>query len=167
MIYPSNAFLYFSTYSIDVAQGQTMTARKAYSDMRRTVDCSLSEESKRQRCRHEHIGAFGQRTGESDLVFLQGILPEINGDVMSDHSIEKQVGATLDRLELMLSNRGISLADIMKIEIQVTDIDAVAAIDAVYESRFDDVEFPPRTVVGFNALPGGAAVQLDVIAAEE
>ena len=163
----SNAFLYFSIYSIDVAQGQTTTTGKAYSDMETTVDTSLSQESKRQRDQHEHIGAFGQQTGESDLIFLQGILPEINGDVMSDRSTEEQIGATLDRLELMLSNRGVSLADIMKLEIQVTDIDTAETIDAIYKSRFDDVAFPPRTVVGVSALPGNAAVQLDVIAAEE
>lgn len=160
-------FLYLRIYSNDVAQGQTTTSRKVYSDMETTVDTSLSKESKRQREQHKHISAFGQRAGESDLIFLQGILPEINGDVMNDRSTEEQVGATLDRLELMLSNRGVSLADIMKIEIQVTEIGAAETVDAVYKSRFDDVAFPPRTVVGVDALPGGAIVQLDVIAVEE
>ena len=132
-----------------------------------TVDDSLSEESKRQRDGTDNIGAFGMRTGESDLVFFQGILPEINGDVKGSEPVDEQIRMCLDRLELMLENRGASLDDVMKVEVQLADADAAAVVDRGYESRFDAVEFPPRTVVGVCSLPGGADVQLDVIAAEE
>ncbi|WP_281195088.1 RidA family protein [Halorubrum sp. F4] len=130
------------------------------------IDESLSEESKRQRDGIENIGAFGMRTGESDLIFFQGILPEINGDVKGSEPIGEQIETCLDRLELMLENRNASLDDVMKVEIQLADAET-AAVDRAYESRFDDVAFPPRTVVGVCSLPGGADVQLDVIAAEE
>ncbi|MWV65388.1 RidA family protein [Halorubrum sp. JWXQ-INN 858] len=132
-----------------------------------SVDGSLSEESKRQREGINNVGGFGMRTGESDLVFFQGILPEINGDVKGSEPIDEQIRMCLDRLELMLENRNASLADVLKVEIQLADAGAGAAVDRAYESRFDDVAFPPRTVVGVCSLPGGAGVQLDVIAAEE
>lgn len=132
-----------------------------------SIDGSLSEESKRQRDSIDNVSAFGMRTGESDLVFFQGILPEINGKIKGSEPFDEQIGMCLDRLELMLENRNASLADVMKVEIQLTDTDAAAAIDRAYESRFDDVAFPPRSVVGVCSLPGGANVQLDVIAAEE
>lgn len=132
-----------------------------------TVDDSLSEESKRQRDGIDNVGAFGMRTGESDLVFFQGILPEINGDVKGSEPVDEQIRMCLDRLELMLENRGASLDDVMKVEVQLADADAARVVDRAYESRFDAVEFPPRTVVGVCSLPGGADVQLDVIAAEE
>ncbi|MFC6752348.1 RidA family protein [Halorubrum tibetense] len=132
-----------------------------------SINESLSEESKRQRDGPDAIGAFGTRTGESDLVFFQGILPEINGDVKGSEPIDKQIEMCLDRLELMLENRNTSLDSVMKVEIQLADTDRAGAVDRAYESRFDDVAFPPRTVVGVCSLPGGANVQLDVIAAEE
>lgn len=150
-----------------MAQSQTTAPDQENSEVNATVDTALSEESRRQRDQKRHSGAFTQRTGESDLIFLQGILPEEDGNVLSDRSIEEQIKAALDRLELLLSDRDVSLGEIMKLEIQVTDISVAETIDAVYESRFDDVAFPPRTVVGVSALPGGATVQLDVIAAEE
>ncbi|ELZ32880.1 RidA family protein [Halorubrum tebenquichense] len=128
---------------------------------------SLSEESKRQRDGIENIGAFGMRTGESDLIFFQGILPEINGEVKGLETTEEQIEMCLDRLELMLENRNASLDDVMKVEVQLADTDAASAVDPAYESRFDNVAFPPRTVVGVCSLPGGADVQLDVIAAKE
>lgn len=132
-----------------------------------SIDETLSEESKRQRDSTDNIGAFGMQTGESDLIFFQGILPEINGNVKGSEPTGKQIEMCLDRLELMLENRNASLDDVTKVEIQLADTDAAAAVDQAYESRFDAVKFPPRTVVGVCSLPGGADVQLDVIAANE
>lgn len=132
-----------------------------------TTDAALSEESRRQRDGIDNVGAFGMRTGDSDMIFFQGILPEINGDVQGSKPIDEQIEMCLDRLELMLENRNASLADVMKVEVQLADAGAAAAVDSAYESRFDDVAFPPRSVVGVCSLPGGADVQLDVIAAEE
>ncbi|WP_200531703.1 RidA family protein [Halorubrum sp. LN27] len=132
------------------------------------IDPDLSEESRIQREGTGNTGAFGKRTGSSDLRFFEGILPELDGEVLSNHSIEEQFSTALDNLESALAdNRNATFGDVMKLEIQLTDPSAAEAIDHVYESRFDDVELPPRTVVGVCSLPGGADVQLDVIAAEE
>ncbi|ELZ56842.1 MULTISPECIES: RidA family protein [Halorubrum] len=137
-------------------------------DTEMNVDLTLSEESRRQRGSTDDVGAFGKRTGSSDLRFFEGILPESDGDIISDRSIEEQFSTTLDNLESALADsRQATFGDVMKLEIQLTDPSAAEAIDRVYESRFDDVDLPPRTVVGVCSLPGGADVQLDVIAAEE
>ena len=150
-----------------MSQEMTGSGDRTNRENEMSVDKSLSEESRRQRDGIDNVGAFGMRTGESDLIFFQGILPEVNGEVRGSEPIGEQIGMCLDRLELMLENRSASLGDVMKVEIQLADADAAAAVDRAYESRFDDVAFPPRTVVGVCSLPGGADVQLDVIAAEE
>jgi 2-iminobutanoate/2-iminopropanoate deaminase len=150
--------------------GQQTTEVEPESEQRTEMDIdpTLSKESKRQREGTDNIGAFGKRTGSSDLRFFEGILPEIDGEILSEHSIEEQFSTALDNLEAVLAdNRNATFGDVMKLEIQLTDPSAAEAIDHVYESRFDDVELPPRTVVGVCSLPGGADVQLDVIAAEE
>jgi len=150
--------------------GQQTTEVEPESEQRveMDIDPTLSKESKRQREGTGNIGAFGKRTGSSDLRFFEGILPEIDGEILSDHSIEEQFSTALDNLEAALAdNRNATFGDVMKLEIQLTDPSATEAIDHVYDSRFDDVELPPRTVVGVCSLPGGADVQLDVIAAEE
>lgn len=126
----------------------------------------FSSKSKRQRERSGNGSAYGVRTGESDLLFLEGILPEESGVVLSDHSIDDQVSLSLDRLESVLSSRNLTLDDVMKIEVQLTDLDSRDVVDTVYQARFDE-PYPPRTTVGVCSLPGNAAVQLDVIAADE
>ncbi|ADJ14746.1 RidA family protein [Halalkalicoccus jeotgali] len=125
-----------------------------------------SNESRKQREGIGTTGAFGQRSGSSDLLFLEGVLPERDGNVLNTHSIDEQTVACLDRLEAMLDRRGATLENVMKVEVQLTDLDVREAVDEVYRARFDG-EFPPRTTVGVCSLPGGAGIQLDVVAAEE
>lgn len=126
----------------------------------------LSNESKRQREKPANTGAFGQRVGDSDLVFLEGILPEENGEVLNGVSIDKQALKCFDQLEATLDRRNATLEDILKVEVQLTDISECDAVDDVYQTQFDG-EYPPRTTVGVCSLPGGAGIQLDVIAADE
>ncbi|SDR15166.1 RidA family protein [Natronobacterium texcoconense] len=125
-----------------------------------------STASKRQRERSGNVGAFGTRTGSSDLVFLEGILPESDDGILSGRSIEEQTRVCLERLEGVLAARGLTLEDVMKVEIQLTDIDDREVVDDVYRDRFGGT-YPPRTTVGVCALPGDAGVQLDVTAADE
>lgn len=85
---------------------------------------------------------------------------------MNESSIDEQASKCFDQLEATLDRRNTTLEDILKVEIQLTDISERDAVDDVYETRFGE-EFPPRTTVGVCSLPGGAGIQLDVIAADE
>lgn len=125
-----------------------------------------TDESSRQREGSNHVGAFGKRTGKSDLVFFEGILPEEEGDVLNGLSTEEQAHRCFDRLETLLSERRVELADLLKVEVQVAAGTEIEAVDDVYQARFAE-PYPPRTTVGVCSLPGGADVQLDVIAAQE
>ncbi|WP_228434486.1 RidA family protein [Natrarchaeobaculum aegyptiacum] len=126
----------------------------------------LSSESRRQREGSSNVGAFGSRTGDSDLVFLEGILPESNGTMMSDRSIDEQTVHCFDRLEEILAARGLDRSSVVKVTVQVTDPVDLSAVNDVYRERFDGA-YPPRTTVGVSWLPGDAGVQFDVIAAAE
>ncbi|MDL5361474.1 RidA family protein [Halalkalicoccus sp. NIPERK01] len=125
-----------------------------------------SNESRRQREGTGNTGAFGRRTGSSDLLFLEGVLPERDGRVLNSLSIDEQTAECLDRLEAMLDRRGATLEDVMKVEVQLTDLDERDAVDEVHRARFDG-EYPPRTTVGVCSLPSDAGIQLDAIAADE
>lgn len=63
---------------------------------------SLSEESKRRRDDVIDTGAFGMQASGSDVVFFQGVLPDINRTVRGSEPIDKQIEMCLDQLELML-----------------------------------------------------------------
>jgi len=150
-----------------MAQRTNETESERDRDAVMNIDETVSEESKRQRDGSGNIGASGSEP-PSDQIFLEGLLPKFDGNVLSNYSIEEQASTALDNLEAALGNRrNATFNDVMKVEVQLTDPSTAEAVDHVYESRFDDVDLPPRTVVGVCSLPGGADVQFDVIAADE
>ncbi|WP_254810333.1 RidA family protein [Natronosalvus amylolyticus] len=120
--------------------------------------------SKRQR--ESNGSAYGVQAGSSDLIFFEGILPEESGVVMNEPSTEDQTDLCLDRLQSVLAASNLTLEDVMKIEVQLTDIGTRDVVDDVYKRRFDG-SYPPRTTTGVYALPGNAGIQLDVVAAIE
>lgn len=157
-----------SIYSTNVMQETNQKEATQGMEAMMNIDETLSEESKRQREKTGNIGGFGKRVGHSDLIFLEGILPKSDGELLSERSIKEQTSAALDNLEAALADRrNGTFSDVMKIEIHLTDPDSAEVVDDVYRARFDDVDLPPRTVVGVCSLPGGADIQLDVIAAQE
>ncbi|SFC62905.1 2-iminobutanoate/2-iminopropanoate deaminase [Halobiforma haloterrestris] len=121
----------------------------------------------RQRESTDSTGAFGQRTGRSDLLFLEGVLPAAAGRV-GEEPIERQTERCLDRLEEVLAGYGLGLEDLVRVRVAITDLDAETRqrVDDAYVGRFD-CEFPPRTVEGVCELPGDARIQLEAIAADE
>ncbi|GAB6878036.1 hypothetical protein JCM17823_03100 [Halorubrum gandharaense] len=123
-------------------------------------------ESRRQREGTNHVGGMGGRTGSSDLVFFSGFLPVENGTVLNERSTEWQAERCFDRLETRLADRRCDLDDVLKLEVQVTSAADADAVERAYRNRFDG-ERPPRTTVGVCSLPGGAHVQLDVVAGQE
>ncbi|MDJ1433157.1 RidA family protein [Halostagnicola sp. A-GB9-2] len=126
----------------------------------------LSSTSVRQREKSTHFGALGNRTGNSDLVFLEGVLPGTDASTLNDLSIEEQTSNCFEKLEAVLAARGLELSDVLKLTVHLTDPANRDAVDDVYSDRFDG-EYPPRTTIGVCSLPADASVQFDVIAAEE
>ena len=59
---------------------------------------------------------------------------------------------------------GLSLADVIKANVYLTDINDFAAMNKVYETYFDQ-PYPARTTIGVAALPAGAHVEIEAVAA--
>jgi len=118
--------------------------------------------SRRQREGTDNVGAFGRRVG--DLVFLAGVLPVIDDEVV-DAPTARQISVCLDVLETRLAERGLDISAVVKLDVQLTESADPDAFHEVYAEHVDD--YPPRTTTVVSALPGGADVQLDVVAAVE
>ena len=103
------------------------------------------------------------RRGETQLVFFDGLVAAderiANGDV------GEQTLAALERLQVIAADQGVDPADLMRTTVYLTQIGEVAAVDDAFEAFFDE-ERPSRTVVGVDALPNGAAVQIEATGVE-
>lgn len=104
------------------------------------------------------LGPYSAAVSAGDLVFLSGKIGKAGGGIGQD------VEAAIDAIEKDLDRLHLNLADVVSVNVFVTDIGAYAELNAAYAKRFPQ-PYPARTTVAVNALPGGARVEIQVVAA--
>ena len=106
----------------------------------------------------------GQETGS--LVFVSGQVPldpatgaRVEGDIQAQaEQVLKNVGA-------ILSEAGLGYDDVVKTTVLLADIADFAAVNEVYARYFTGEALPARAAFGVAALPLGAGVEIEAIAA--
>ncbi|MGI2258647.1 Rid family hydrolase [Shewanella sp. GXUN23E] len=76
--------------------------------------------------------------------------------------IHEQARQCLNHIKTIVESIGHVMDDIVKVNIQVTNVADLEAINDVYATFFNG-ELPARTVIGVAAIPAGALVQMDAI----
>lgn len=130
------------------------------------VSGRTSSVARKQRAGSKFVGGYGQKTGSSDLLFLEGQLPIADGEVLDGAPVESQLEQCVANLQNVLTDYRLTLEDVLKITVYLTDLDDYEAMEAAYSDAFEQ-PVPTRTVVGVSELLGGARVQLDAVAAIE
>ncbi len=112
------------------------------------------------------IGPYSQGTSCCQLVLtaMQIALHPGNGELVGEDHAE-QAHRCLMNVQAILEAGGSSLAGALKVTVYLTDIGAFAAVNEVYQDFFP-VEPPARAVVEVSALPRGALVAVEAIAAK-
>jgi len=110
------------------------------------------------------VGAYSQATATDDLVFTAGQIPLTpDGDLLDDAAIDVQTQQALDNVAAVLDEAGASMDDVLKVTVYVEDIEDFEAMDAAYETFFDE-EPPARSAVEVAALPKGVGVEIEAVA---
>ncbi len=78
--------------------------------------------------------------------------------------VEAQADRALRNLDAVLAAAGATTADVVKTTIFLVDMGDFAAVNAVYARHFAEPH-PARSTVGVAALPRGARVEIEAIAA--
>lgn len=125
-----------------------------------------SETSRKQRDGFGFIGGYGTKTGDSDLLFIEGQLPEHGERVASNESPSRQLKLCLQSLETQLHRHGQELDNVLQLTLYLAEMDAYERVNETYERYFDET-YPARTTVGVCELLGGAAVTVDAVIAVE
>ncbi|HEU5098854.1 MAG TPA: Rid family detoxifying hydrolase [Roseiflexaceae bacterium] len=99
-----------------------------------------------------------------DHVFLSG---QTGVDPATGQLVEGGVAAQTEQifkgLARVLAAAGLSLGDAVKCNVYLTDIGDFQAMNAVYARQFE-APYPARTTVAVAALPGGALVEIELVA---
>jgi 2-iminobutanoate/2-iminopropanoate deaminase len=104
----------------------------------------------------------GVRSG--DHVFLSG---QTGVDPATGQLVEGDVAAQAEQvfknLARVLAAAGLSLGDAVKCNVYLIDIGDFQAMNAVYARQFE-APYPARTTVAVAALPGGARIEIELVA---
>lgn len=111
------------------------------------------------------VGPYSQAIISGDLIFLSGQVPldPASGKIVSD-DIEEQTAQVCKNLTAVLASQGLDLSDVVKTTVFITDISQFAKINAVYKQYFPE-PCPARSCVEVAALPLGAGIEIEAVAA--
>jgi reactive intermediate/imine deaminase len=109
------------------------------------------------------IGTYSQAVRAGDTVYLSGQIPLVPGStdlVAGDMKI--QIARVFDNLAAVAEAAGGSLADVVKLNVYLTDLAHFPLVNEVMARYFRE-PYPARAAVGVAALPKGAAVEMDAV----
>jgi reactive intermediate/imine deaminase len=109
------------------------------------------------------IGTYSQAVRVGDTVYLSGQIPLMPETMeMLEGNMEGQVRRVFDNLSAVAVAAGGSLADIVKLNIFLTDLVHFPLVNQVMADYFQQ-PYPARAAVGVAALPKDAQVEMDAI----
>jgi 2-iminobutanoate/2-iminopropanoate deaminase len=114
------------------------------------------------------IGTHSQAIRTGDLVFVTGQTGRDPNSGKLEEGLEAQTRRMLSNVDAILNAAGCSPADIVKVTLLLADIKDFKAVDLLYSAWLPGLgvtPLPARTAFAALALPAGALVMLDVIAA--
>ncbi|MFQ3549302.1 MAG: RidA family protein [Armatimonadota bacterium] len=114
----------------------------------------------------EAIGPYSQAIKANGFLFVSGQLAitpetcqmEATDAVAQTHQIMKNIKAILDE-------EGLTFDDVVKTTIYMIDLKEFQRVNIAYGSYFSEGNFPARSTVQVSALPKGAKIEIEAIAA--
>ena len=106
------------------------------------------------------IGTYSQAVRVGDTVYLSGQLGLDPATMQLEEGIDAQVIRVFENLKAVVEAAGGSLADIVKLNVYLTDLSNFSKVNEAMATYFSE-PFPARAAVGVAALPRGGLVEAD------
>ena len=107
------------------------------------------------------IGPYSQAVKVGNQVFLSGQIGLDPASMQMVDGIEAQAVRVFDNLKAVTEAAGASFADVVKINIYVTDLSNFGVVNEVMMRYFTE-PYPARAMVGVRELPRAALVEADL-----
>jgi reactive intermediate/imine deaminase len=109
------------------------------------------------------IGTYSQAIKVGDAVYLSGQIPlDPRTMEMVEGGFEAQAERVFENLKMVAQAAGGSLADVVKLNVFLTDLVHFPAVNQVM-GRFFEAPYPARAAVQVAALPKAALIEVDAI----
>jgi len=110
------------------------------------------------------VGPYSHGIDSDGLVFCSGQTPvDPTTGQLAEGGVQERTNQCFDNLFAVLEDGGLGPADVVKVNVYLTDMDDFAAMNEVYASRFEE-PFPARTTIGVASLPLGSEIEIELIA---
>ncbi|MBN8447760.1 MAG: RidA family protein [Candidatus Accumulibacter sp.] len=108
------------------------------------------------------IGTYSQAVKVGDTVYLSGQIGLDPVSMKLVEGIDAQIVRVFDNLKAVAEAAGGSLADVVKLNVYLTDLVNFTTVNEVMACYFAE-PFPARAAVGVASLPRGALVEADAV----
>ncbi len=110
------------------------------------------------------IGPYNQAVLIKDTLYISGQIPiDPETGALKNETLQEETHQCMKNLEAILEAAGLSLANVVKTSIFITDMKRFAEINEVYGQYFSS-DFPARETVQVAALPKFVNVEISMIA---
>lgn len=113
------------------------------------------------------LGPYSQAIKVGKMVFCSGQIPiDPTTDAFVEGGIKEQTRQALTNAQNVLKEAGLSLANVVKTTVFLSDMNDFADMNSVYADFFSQ-PYPARSAVAVKTLPKGALVEVECIASAE
>lgn len=100
------------------------------------------------------------------LVFVSGQIHMNASGQLEGSTIVEKFDVVISNIKKILEEAGLTLGDVIRVHLYLTDLKELPELNKIYPNYFQH-SLPARTAVGVSALPLGASLEMDVIAARK
>ena len=109
------------------------------------------------------IGTYSQAVKVDNTVYISGQIPLDPASMeVVDGGIEAEITRVFDNLRAVANASGGSLADVVKLNIFLTDLVNFPTVNEIMAQYFQQ-PYPARAAIGVAALPKGVGVEMDAV----
>ena len=110
------------------------------------------------------IGPYSQAIQVGNLVYTSGQIPiDPATGAFAEGGIKEQTRQSLTNVKAIFEEAGLSMSNVVKTTVFMTDMGDFADMNAVYAEFFSE-PYPARSAVAVKTLPKGALVEIEVVA---
>ena len=109
------------------------------------------------------IGTYSQAVKTGSTVYLSGQIPLVPETMeMLEGDIKQQIHRVFQNLQAVANAAGGDLADIVKLNVFLTDLSNFPYVNEVMAEYFQQ-PYPARAAIGVASLPKDAGVEMDAV----
>ena len=111
------------------------------------------------------IGPYATAVSHNGVCYLSGMIPvDPATGKLAGADIDRQARQVFENLQTVLGELSVSLADILKTTVFLTDLGDFGTVNEIYGTYFGP-DYPARSCVQVAALPAGAKIEVEAIVA--